>query len=177
MPNFNGQRLFNVGDPIQDKDSVNLRFLNKNFLLKKEGFCESLNVLNLSSSTFFSQSVESKENFVDILYISGSNFFDIVLESKIFLTTSSITSNYIVLNQHINYYGINYFGNVDVSIPDSSGLDGLNFFIKDESGFAGINRIRLIPEIGKIDGSVYYDINLNYGSLHIIARDGNWWII
>lgn len=126
MPEFNGNRLANIGDPIYDKDGVNLRTLNN-----KNGV----------------------------------------------LSTTATTSSNIYVNPKIQYYGINYNGNVNVSIPSAVGKDGLNFSIKDEGGYAGTYRIRVTPDSGYIDGNNYVDMEINYMSLHLVARGGNWWII
>jgi hypothetical protein len=92
-------------------------------------------------------------------------------------TTTHITTSAATLNININYYGVNHNGNVDISLPNPSGYDGYNINIKDESGNAGIYRIRLTPLSGLIDGNNYVDMNINYMSLHIVARNNNWWII
>ena len=93
------------------------------------------------------------------------------------MITSSITTSAATLNININYYGVNHNGNVDISLPNPSGYDGYNINIKDESGNASIYRIRLTPLSGLIDGNNYVDMNINYMSLHIVARNNNWWII
>lgn len=93
------------------------------------------------------------------------------------MITSSITTSAATLNININYYGVNHNGNVDISLPNPSGYDGYNINIKDESGNAGIYRIRLTPLSGLIDGNNYVDMNINYMSLHVVARNNNWWII
>lgn len=93
------------------------------------------------------------------------------------IITSGITTSAATLNINVNYYGVNYNGNVDISLPNPSGYDGYNINIKDESGNASIYRIRLTPLSGLIDGNNYVDMNTNYMSLHIVARNNNWWII
>ena len=93
------------------------------------------------------------------------------------MITSSITTSAATLNIDTNYYGVNYNGNVDILLPNPSGYDGYNINIKDESGNAGIYRIRLTPLSGLIDGNNYVDMNINYMSLHVVARNNNWWII
>jgi hypothetical protein len=93
-----------------------------------------------------------------------------------FLTTT-ITQSADTLSFDYNYYGVNYSGQVDLTLPNPSGFDGRNINIKDESGNAGIYRIRLTPSFGLIDGATYVDMNLNYISLNIVARNNNWWII
>ena len=61
MPDFNGQRLYNIADPVYDKDGVSLRFLNfqlsglniSNFV-KYSG---STNDLNLSGQSLFTSNL------------------------------------------------------------------------------------------------------------------------
>ena len=93
-----------------------------------------------------------------------------------FLTTT-ITQSASTLSFDYNYYGVNYSGQVDLTLPNPSGFDGRSINIKDESGNAGIYRIRLIPSFGLIDGASHVDMNLNFISLNIVARNNNWWII
>lgn len=75
------------------------------------------------------------------------------------------------------YYGVNYNGNVDLTVPDATGFDGFLLTIKDESGKCSKNRIRLTPSGGTIDNYNYVDMKINYMSLTLIARNNNWWII
>tara|TARA_R110000868_G_scaffold183596_1_gene424879 strand:- start:67 stop:1002 length:936 start_codon:yes stop_codon:yes gene_type:complete len=93
-----------------------------------------------------------------------------------FLTTT-ITQSADTLSFDYNYYGVSYSGQVNLTLPNPSGFDGRSINIKDESGNAGIYRIRLTPSFGLIDGATYVDMNLNYISLNIVARNNNWWII
>jgi hypothetical protein len=93
------------------------------------------------------------------------------------LTTTGITVSSTTLDINYNYYGVNYNGIVNITLPNPSGYDGRNINIKDEGGYAGTYRIRLIPSVGLIDGNSYVDMNINYISLHIVARNNNWWII
>lgn len=130
--NFNGDRISNIGDPIFDKDGVNLRTLKK--LLPQ-------------------------------------------LVDTIIYKTSIITTPTATLDLSNNYYGIIHNGEVNLTLPNPTGFDGYNFSIKDESGNAATYRIRIIPSSGKIDNNDYVDMNLNYMSLHLLARGGNWWII
>jgi len=91
--------------------------------------------------------------------------------------TEIINSSSATLNLSNNYYGINYNGEVNLTLPNPQNSDGKNLIIKDESGNAGTYRIRLIPTSGFIDNYEYVDMNLNYMALHLISRNGNWWII
>ena len=93
------------------------------------------------------------------------------------IITTGITSSAATLNLYTNYYGVNFNGNVDLTLPNPTGKDGYELHIKDEGGYAGTTRIRLTASTGLIDGNSYVDMNINYMSLHLIARNNNWWII
>jgi hypothetical protein len=116
-------------------------------------------------------------NQVDIygdLNVTGTIFST---GSTQFISTTGITISAVTLSTGTTYNGINYAGNVDLTIPSPSGLTGLKIIIKDEGGNAGIYRIRLTPSVGTIDGNSYVDMNINYMSLTLVVRNNNWWII
>jgi hypothetical protein len=66
---------------------------------------------------------------------------------------------------------------VDLALPSTVGKDGYILIIKDEAGISGTYRIQLSPASGLIDGNSYVDMNINYMSLTLMVRDGNWYII
>jgi hypothetical protein len=101
---------------------------------------------------------------------------DLNLPTNLFVTTG-ITATTQTLSTGYTYYGIVHSSNVDLTLPNSTGIDGFNFIIKDESGNSGIYRIRLTPLSGLIDGNSYVDMNINYMSLTLMVRNGNWYII
>jgi hypothetical protein len=92
-------------------------------------------------------------------------------------TTTGITVSSQTLTTSISYYGVSYSGNVNLTLPSPINNDGASIIIKDEGGYSGTYRIRLIPPTGTIDGGSYADMNMNYISLTLIARNNNWWII
>jgi hypothetical protein len=94
-----------------------------------------------------------------------------------FISTTGITISAVTLSTGTTYNGINYAGNVNLTIPSPSGFTGLKIIVKDEGGNAGTYRIRLTPSLGTIDGNSYVDMNINYMSLTLVARNNNWWII
>jgi hypothetical protein len=94
-----------------------------------------------------------------------------------FISTTGLTTSAFTITTGTTYWGINYNGNVDVSVPDPTGYDGLKIIIKDEGGYSGSYRIRLTPIAGTIDGNSYVDMNINYMSLTLVTRNNNWWII
>lgn len=100
----------------------------------------------------------------------------ITSDTKVY-SFSSITSSAITITTGYTYYGVNYLGDVDITVPSPTGIDGVFLIIKDEGGNAGSYRIRLTPSVGQIDGNGYVDMNINYMSLTIMARNNNWWII
>lgn len=91
--------------------------------------------------------------------------------------TTGITSSSEVLTTSFNYYGVSFSGNVDLILPNPTGYDGKTIVVKDESGLSGIYRIRLSGSTGLIDNTNYVDMNTNYMSLTLMARNNNWWII
>jgi hypothetical protein len=93
------------------------------------------------------------------------------------LVTTGITATTQTLSTGYTYYGIVHSTNVDLTLPNPTGIDGFNLNVKDESGNSGIYRIRITTPIGTIDGGSYVDMNINYMSLQFVARNNNWWII
>ena len=93
------------------------------------------------------------------------------------LVTTGITATTQTLYTGYTYYGIVHSTNVDLTLPNPTGIDGFNLNVKDESGNSGIYRIRITTPIGTIDGGSYVDMNINYMSLQFVARNNNWWII
>lgn len=75
------------------------------------------------------------------------------------------------------YWGVSGSSNVDLTLPSTVGKDGYFLLVKDEAGTSGTYRIRLTPTSGLIDGNSYVDMNINYMSLTVMVRNGNWYII
>lgn len=93
------------------------------------------------------------------------------------LSVTEITTSSFTLTTSFNYYGVNYNGDVNLTLPNPSLNDGFNLNIKDEGGYSGTYRIRITSPIGTIDNNPYVDMNSDYMSLHIVVRNNNWWII
>jgi hypothetical protein len=91
-----------------------------------------------------------------------------------FINSSADTLTILGIN---TYYGVNYNGNVNLTVPSAIGFDGFLLTVKDESGKCSKNTIRLTPSGGTIDNYNYVDMKINYMSLTLIARNNNWWII
>lgn len=124
-------------------------------------------------------------NGIELVYINDGNSSQWVQPANTpgppgysnLMITSGITTSAVTLSINTNYYGVNYNGNVNLTLPNPSGYDGYNMTIKDEGGYSSTYRIRLTPLSGLIDGNTYVDMNLNYIALHLVARNNNWWLI
>jgi|LakMenEpi03Aug12_release.lakeMendotaPanAssembly.Ray.scaffolds.fasta_scaffold666823_2 hypothetical protein len=106
--------------------------------------------------------------------ISATTYLNLPIDAYV---TTGITANTQTLSTGYTYYGIVHSTNVDLTLPNPTGIDGFNLNVKDESGNSGIYRIRITTPIGTIDGGSYVDMNINYMSLQFVARNNNWWII
>jgi hypothetical protein len=93
------------------------------------------------------------------------------------LSVTGITTSSATLTTSYVYYGVNYNGNVNLTLPNPTSNDGFNLNIKDEGGYSGTYRIRITSPIGNVDNNSYVDMNTNNMSLHMVARNNNWWII
>jgi hypothetical protein len=124
------------------------------------------NTQNPAGSSY-KASIDQVKDYISIYITSASTF----------LTTSAITTSAETIVSGVSYYGVSYIGNVDITLFDPTSLDGINIRIKDEGGTSGTYRIRLIASVGLIDGNPYVDMNINYMSLTLVARNNNWWII
>lgn len=124
-------------------------------------------------------------NGIELVYINDGNSDQWVQPANTpgppgysnLLITTGVTTSALTLDINTNYYGVSYSGTVDLTLPNPSGNDGHSIHVKDESGNASIYRIRINSAFGLIDGDNYVDMNLNYMSLHFVARNNNWWII
>jgi hypothetical protein len=138
-----------------------------------------------TQSAFIIGNGTSNLNRSNLVFAAGNNFniYGNLNVSGIFsgvtqlLSTTGVTTSAFTITTGTTYWGINYNGNVNVSIPTPTGYDGLKLIIKDEGGYSGTYRIRLTPSVGTIDGNSYVDMNINYMSLTLVARNNNWWII
>jgi len=72
--------------------------------------------------------------------------------------------------------GVNYNDYVSIYLP--SGITGMNFIIKDESGRAIVNNITIYPSSGQlIDGNESYAILGNYNSVSVYFGKTSWYVI
>lgn len=103
--------------------------------------------------------------------ISGS------LNHQVIGVTSSTYS--IVLSSQ---YGPEYFGfsssTTSYAYLPTDVVAGKTITIKDESGRASIYPIYIVPSTGEvIDNSSQVQLAINYGSLTMMRKNNNWWII
>jgi hypothetical protein len=100
-------------------------------------------------------------------------------DSSILTVTTTITTTAETLNfsAYTTYYGVDVDADVNLTLPNATNYNGYVIIVKDEGGHAKKHRIRLTPSSGTIEGTTYVDMNLNYMSLQMIARNNNWWII
>jgi len=103
--------------------------------------------------------------------ISGS------LNHQVIGVTSSTYS--IVLSSQ---YGPEYFGfsssTTSYAYLPTDVVAGKTVTIKDESGRASIYPIYIVPSTGEvIDNSTQIQLAINYGSLTMMRKNNNWWII
>ena len=134
-----------------------------NIIFKYAGYSNNINTNPLTSNRV-------------ILFPDNSGTVALLSDIQTY-TTLGITTSSSTLDINYTYYGVNYSGDVDLTLPDATGLDGNFLIIKDEGGNSGTYRIRLLSSLNLIDGNSYVDMNTNFMSLTIIARNNNWWII
>lgn len=150
-----------------------IEYINKDGIAMWVEFLDSTYVFTggtVSGATFFSGGL-SATTFSATTYLGlPTDIFTILSVTGITTSSATLTTSYL-------YYGVNYNGNVDLITPNPTSNDGFNFNIKDEGGYSGTHRIRITSPIGTIDNNPYVDINLDNMSLHMVARNNNWWII
>lgn len=59
----------------------------------------------------------------------------------------------------------------------SAPTKGTTFVIKDGKGDAAVNNITITPAAGTIDGAATFVINVNYGSVTVVASGNEWSIL
>jgi len=90
-------------------------------------------------------------------------------------TTGITTSQTISWDK--TYWGISGSTNINLILPTTTSKNGYYLIVKDEAGICGSYRIRITPSSGLIDGNDYVDMNINYMSLTLMVRGGNWFLI
>lgn len=137
---------------------------------------------------------QSISQLTELTSISESSFFPVAQDGTTYkfsfsALTDSISgtssNNYVTsgvttgttLTWDKQYWGISGSSEINLILPSTTGKDGHFLIIKDAIGTCGTYRIRLTPESGTIDGDPYKDMNINYMSLTIMARNNNWYIL
>ena len=127
---------------------------------------------------FVRGSIEDPKQFVT--WRNGYFQLDYINPNEIVANTVYLTSNTYQITNSDYYIGVNVASNVVVTLPPSSDIyTGREFYVKDESGTAGYpyRYIDVYPSgSDKIDGKSYVRMNINYGGLKFIYRDG-WRVI
>jgi len=93
-----------------------------------------------------------------------------------YYATTGITTGQ-TLTWDKTYWGISGSTNINLILPTTTSKDGYFLIVKDEAGICGSYRIRITPSSGLIDGNDYVDMNINYMSLTLMVRGGNWFLI
>lgn len=85
-----------------------------------------------------------------------------------------VTSNYTATSTD-EYIGVNSSQDVTITLPTA--VDGRVYIIKDERG-PGSGDIKIQPQSSeKIDNRSSYTIRIDYQSVQVVYRAGNWWIM
>lgn len=95
-------------------------------------------------------------------------------------TTGITTDTNTDLTWDNEYYGIIPTAPINLYLPDTTNKEGYSLIIKDESGTANTNLITIKPaisSISNIDNTDTTYIDTEYGSITLIVRNSNWWII
>lgn len=105
---------------------------------------------------------------------------DYINPKEIVANTAYVTSNTYQITNNDYYIGVNVASTVVITLPPSSEIfTGREFYVKDESGNAGAPArfIDIYPSgSDKIDGQNYVRLQIDYGGLKFIYRNG-WRVI
>jgi hypothetical protein len=88
--------------------------------------------------------------------------------------TVIVTSSTYELNPTDSYIGVNYAGQVEITLPSVDVTNGRSVYIKDESGAAETNPITVLGTVDNDAGG--FTLQINNGSITLIYRDG-WRIV
>jgi len=113
-------------------------------------------------------------------YRNGMFQMDFVNPNEIVANTAYVTSNTYVITKDDYYIGVNCASTVTLTLPTVPDVyTGREFYVKDESGNAGspARWIDIYPSgTDKIDGQNYARLQIDWGGLKFIYRDG-WRVI
>ena len=104
---------------------------------------------------------------------NGMFYMDNINTNEVVYNTTSVTSSTYIVQSSDYYIGVSYAGYVTITLPEAP-ANGRKLIVKDESGFAQLNPI-------KLDGTIDNDptgaeIRINNGALQLIYRNG-WRIV
>lgn len=88
--------------------------------------------------------------------------------------TAIVTSSTYELNSTDSYIGVNYAGQVEITLPSVDVANGRLVYIKDESGAAEANPITVLGNVDNDAGG--FTLQINNGSITLIYREG-WRIV
>lgn len=110
--------------------------------------------------------------------ISSISGLQEIIDLLKYVEVNIVNSSSYSMTNNDHYIGVNYAGVVSITLP-SGQINGKKVIIKDESGNAG-NKNREIVIIGYgsdlIDGGSSATINISYGSITLVYRNG-WRIV
>lgn len=113
-------------------------------------------------------------------YRNGMFQMDFVNPNEIVANTAYITSNTYAVTKDDYYIGVNCASTVTITLPTVPNVyTGREFYVKDESGNAGSPKrwIDIYPSgTDKIDGQNYVRLQIDWGGLKFIYRNG-WRVI
>jgi len=127
---------------------------------------------------FDRNSIANDKQFVT--FRNGWFQMDYVNPNEIVANTAYVTSNTYQITNDDYYIGVNVASTVTITLPLAADVyTGREFYVKDESGNAGAPArfIDIYPSgSDKIDGQNYVRLQIDYGGLKFIYRNG-WRVI
>jgi hypothetical protein len=136
----------------------------------------SSTALNLGASASTSHSLVTGDVLVGgKLEVDGYSYFD----APVSVSHTQVSAE-TYMNGSISIVGVDTTSAVTVWLPDASDFEaGTIFYVKDETGNAGVQNITVGPaEVGQlIDGNATTTISTNYGSITVYTDGSNYFIV
>jgi len=99
------------------------------------------------------------------------------IDGGVKVSITDISSNYSATESDY-LLRCNPISTIDIALPARGTSAGMKLIIKDATGNAGTNRIRINPSSpDTIDGAASFDLNVNHASITIICDGINGWMI
>lgn len=137
-------------------------------------------IVKLWDADDFDRSSKTDDGKKFLTYKNNGFTFDYINPSEFFANTAYITSNTYQVTKDDYYIGVNVASTVTITLPPVSEIfTGREYYVKDESGHASAPArwIDIYPSgSDKIDGQTYVRLQVDYGGLKFIYRDG-WRVI